>query len=417
MVIRPLPPTKAAEMTLAPDARRRLRRARGRARRAPIVWLVVFGLVVLVALIVVGWLLVTWKVDAVVMAIPALVPLTIVLVTVHWLDRWEPEPPLLLALMAAYGAGAAVVGTLLTGNFLLDVARDFLHDDQRVSAFSILVQGPIVEELIKGLGIVLLLLIARREIDGPLDGFIYAALIGAGFAFTENIIYFVSSGSTGVDFVWLLVVRCILSPFAHALFAGLFGAAMGWAARRREAWRFVAAGAAGMLLAIVVHAFWNGGSVLVLPLLGMDPSNPFAWIVSYLVLQVPLFGLCAWGLVKLQDHDLDIIRFRLDEYRRAGWFTPGEVRMITDWDARRAAIRWGRSQPVEVDSAMRGFISDATRLAFAREHASVDKKDPDRRVIERRLLEATRGHRRVLNSAQRARREAASGSDVVASES
>ena len=403
-------------MTLTPDARRRLRRVRGRARRAPLVWLIVFGLAVLVALIVVGWLLVTWKVDAVVMALPALVPLTIVLVAVHWLDRWEPEPPLLLALMAAYGAGAAVIGTLLTGNFLLDVARDYIHDDQRVSAFSILVQGPVVEELIKGLGIVLLLVIARREIDGPLDGFIYAAVIGAGFAFTENIIYFVSSGSTGIEFVWLLVVRCILSPFAHALFCGVFGAAMGWAARRREPWRFVAAGMLGMLVAILVHAFWNGGSVLVLPLLGIDPANPFAWIISYLVTQVPLFGLTAWGLMKLQDHDLEIIRFRLDEYRRAGWFTAGELRMITDWDARSAAIRWGRRQPVEVDSAMRGFIADATRLAFAREHASVDKKDPDRRVIERRLLDATRQHRRVLNDAQRVRREGGTGADVVASE-
>ena len=404
-------------MSLTADARRRLRRVRGRARRAPVVWLVVLGLAVLVALIVVGWLLVTWKTDAIVMAIPALVPLSIVLIAVHWLDRWEPEPPLLLALMAAFGAGAAVLGTLLTGNFLLDVAREFLLDAQRVSAFSVLVQGPVVEELIKGLGIVLLLLIARREIDGPLDGFIYAAVIGAGFAFTENIIYFVSSGSTGVEFVWLLVVRCILSPFAHALFTGLFGAAMGWAARRREPWRFAAAGTIGMLLAILVHAFWNGGSVLVLPLLGIDPADPFAWIISYLVTQVPLFGLTAWALVKLQDHDLEVIRFRLDEYRRAGWFTSGEVRMITDWDARSAALRWARRQPVEVDSAMRGFIADATRLAFAREHASVDKRDPDRRAIERELLEATRRHRRVLNEAQLARREGDAEPDVVASES
>lgn len=402
-------------MSLTSDARRRLRRARGRARRAPLVWLVVFGLVILVGLIVVGWLLVNWNVDAIVMAVPALIPLSIVLVAVHWLDRWEPEPPMLLALMAAYGAGAAVLGTLLTGNFLLDVARDFLRDGEAVDALSVLVQGPVIEELIKGFGIVMLLLIARRELDGPLDGFIYGALIGAGFAFTENIIYFANSGSTGVEFVWLLVVRCILSPFAHALFSGVFGAAMGWAARRRELWRFGVAGLVGMLGAILVHAFWNGGSVLVLPLLGVDPTNPFAWIISYLVAQVPLFGLCGWGLVKLQDHDLDIIRFRLDEYRRAGWFTSGEVRMITDWDARRAAINWARTQPVEVDSAMRGFIADATRLAFAREHASVDKKDPDRRVIERRLLEATRGHRRVLNAAQRSRREDSAGSDVAAS--
>lgn len=391
-------------MSITDDARARVRRARGRARRAPIAWIAAVGFFVLVALIVVGWLLITWKVDAVVMAIPALIPLGIVLAAVHWLDRWEPEPPMLLVFCAAYGAGASVVGTLITGNFLLGVASNYIEDQKDVNAFSVLVQGPITEEVIKGIGILLILLIARRELDGPLDGFIYAAVIGAGFAFTENVIYFASSGSTGVDFVWLLVVRCILSPFAHALFTGVFGAAIGWAARRRDLWRFLAFGAAGLVGAILMHAFWNGGSVLVLPLIGVDPSNPFGWIIYYLVFQVPLFGLAAWALIRLQDHDLEVIRFRLDEYRRAGWFTNGEVRMITEWDARRAAIKWGRLQPGEVDRAMRGFINDATRLAFAREHASVDKQDPRRREIEKELLAATREHRLVLNASQQARK-------------
>ena len=403
-------------MPIAADARNRLRKLRSRARRAPMAWIAVFGVVVLATLIVIGWLLVTWKANAFVMAIPALIPLFIVLTAVRWLDRWEPEPPLLLALAAAYGAGASVLGTLWSGNFLLDVASNFLVDRSRLDAFSILVQGPLTEEFIKGLGVVLILLIARRELNGPLDGFIYAALIGAGFAFTENIIYFASSGSTGVDFVWLLVVRCILSPFAHALFTGAIGAGIGWAARRSELWRYFAGWFAGYLVSVLLHVFWNGGSVLVLPLLGIEPTNPFGWIIYYLLVQVPLFVVALWALLRLQDHDLDVIRTRLDEYRRAGWFTSGELRMITDWSTRRAAMKWARAQPPQIDAAMRGFIADATRLAFAREHAAIDKKDPHRRERERELLEATREHRLVLNEAN-ARRAGGHGpqSDVLRS--
>ncbi|WP_441668530.1 PrsW family intramembrane metalloprotease [Gulosibacter sp.] len=367
------------------------------------IWWTVFAVVLMVGLIVVGWLLVNWQVNAIIMAIPALIPLGIVLAVVRWLDRWEPEPPMLLALCFLYGAGASILGTLVTGNFLLDVAQDFLGDSGSVDAFSVLVQGPVTEELIKGLGLVILLIIARREFNGPLDGFIYGAVIGAGFAFTENIVYFASSGSTGIEFVWLLVVRCILSPFAHVLFTGMIGMPIGWAARRSEIWRFVLATIGGLAFAIALHALWNGGSVLVLPLLGIEPTNPFGWIIYYAVVQVPLFMVAAWFLIRLQEHDQQVILLRLGEYRKAGWFTAGELRMITDWPVRRSALRWARNQSPEVGDAMRGFITDATRLAFAREHAAIDKKDPERRNIEKQLLDTTRAHREILADARKRR--------------
>lgn len=357
----------------------------------------------MIGLIVVGWLLVNWQVNAIIMAVPALIPLMISLAVVHWLDRWEPEPRLLLTLCFLYGAGASILGTLMTGNFLLDVARRYISDDGAVDAFSILVQGPVTEELIKGIGLVVLILIARREFNGPLDGFIYGAVVGAGFAFTENIVYFASSGSTGIDFVWLLVVRCILSPFAHVLFTGMIGMPLGWAARRSEPWRYVVALIGGLAFAIALHALWNGGSVLVLPLLGIEPTNPFGWIIYYAVVQVPLFLIAGWFLVKLQEHDQQVIEMRLGEYRKAGWFTAGEIRMITDWPVRRSTLRWARHQSEEVGDAMRGFIGDATALAFAREHAAIDKKDPNRRSREKQLLESTREHREVLAQARKKR--------------
>ena len=35
-----------------------------------------------------------------------------------------------------------------------------------------------------------LLIFRRREFDGIVDGIVYAGLVAAGFAFTENILYF-----------------------------------------------------------------------------------------------------------------------------------------------------------------------------------------------------------------------------------
>lgn len=368
-----------------------------RARRAPLVWILALIVVLVIGLIAIGWLLVTWQASAVVMVFPALVPLSIVWVAVHWLDRWEPEPPLLLALCFMWGSGASILGTLVVGNFLTEVAASTVARDINLEAFSLLVQGPLVEEVMKAVGVVLVLLIAWREVHGLLDGFVYAAMIGSGFAFTENIVYFASSGSTGLDFVWLLVVRGILSPFAHVVFTGAIGLALGWAAKRREPLHFVVAGIVGTVLAVALHSMWNGGSLYLLPLMGVDPNDPFAWIISYGVFQLPLFLAFSYVLVQLQYQDQEIIRVRLGEYRRAGWFTASEVRMISNWSDRRAALKWSKQQSPEVHKALQAFVQDATKLAFAREHASNDKRDRERRTREKELLEQTRADRARLN--------------------
>lgn len=365
-------------------------------RRTPIAWLAVVAIAVVCMLIVVAWLLVTLQASAIIMAIPALVPLGIVLAIVFWLDRWEPEPPILIALALLYGAGASILGTLVTGNFLLSVAARYLRTVGEVNTFAVVVQAPIVEETIKGLGILLVVALARREFNGPVDGFVFGALIGAGFAFTENIVYFATAGDTGVSLVWVLVVRCILSPFAHALFTGVIGLAIGWATRRTGVLRLLLGFLAGLAAAIVVHAFWNGGSILVLPMLGINPNNPVGWIVFYALTQVPLFVLCAWLVLRLIDDDRAATRHRLREYEQAGWFTDTEVRMLTEWDLRVQALKWARRRSPAAYRAMSGFIRDATRLAFARQHASVDKKDPDRRTVERALLDEVVERRREL---------------------
>lgn len=374
-------------------------------------WMGILGVLVVFLLIVAGWLLITLKTSAMVMAIPALVPLAIVLFAAWWLDRWEPEPRALLALGLLYGAGAAVLGTLWGGNLTLRMASQWL-DPSQLDVFTVAFQGPFVEEVIKGLGLLLILAIARREFDGPIDGFIYAAMIGAGFAFTENIIYFANAGAGSL--VWTLVVRGILSPFAHALFTGITGMILGAAARRGGAARIGLSWLVGVTLAVLAHAFWNSGSVLLLPLLGLDPANPVAWIGYYLAIDVPLFLLLCWALFRLRSHDQAMTRARLEEYAEKGWFTANEVTMITDWDARTRALKWAKEGGPRRHRAMRDFIEDATRLAYAREHASVDKRDPDRRIVERALLLRVQADRQAIAEAKEPASAAAQVSERTA---
>ena len=57
-------------------------------------------------------------------------------------------------------------------------------------AMQAVVQAPLVEETAKGIGVLLIFAFSRSHFDGPVDGLVYAATAAAGFAFTENILYF-----------------------------------------------------------------------------------------------------------------------------------------------------------------------------------------------------------------------------------
>src|SRR5665811_423001 len=60
---------------------------------------------------------------------------------------------------------------------------------KRPFAPSSAIVAPITEEGAKGLFVLLLLWARRHELDGILDGIVYAGMVGVGFAFTENILY------------------------------------------------------------------------------------------------------------------------------------------------------------------------------------------------------------------------------------
>ncbi|MDQ1122748.1 PrsW family intramembrane metalloprotease [Microbacterium trichothecenolyticum] len=310
----------------------------------------------------------------------AVIPFVIVWFAVRYIDRWEPEPRRLLVFAVAWGAVAAVaialgvdlVITLLVG--------------RPPEAFSAVVQAPIVEELAKGLGVLLIFVFARRAFDGPVDGIVYGALIGAGFALTENVQYFAVSYLEGgpQQVATTFFLRAVLSPFAHVMFTSLTGFAFGLAARRGlGAGGALAYGIPGIIAAIVLHALWNGSATF---------ANFFE---VYATLQVPLFLAFIAGILLLRREESRLTRARLGEYAAAGWFTPQEVDMLATGPGRRSALAWARTLPGDRTAVMRGFIADATALAAARQR-SLSGREPQAAATERYLLERTTAARAAL---------------------
>ena len=347
--------------------------------RSVSVWL--FGFLGFVLLALIGYFVVALGPSASVIGLVlALIPLAIVFFGVRLIDRWEPEPKSLVIFAIAWGAVAAVGLTLL-----IDLALTFLIGF-RSDAVAAVIQAPIVEEFWKSLGVFLIFLVARRAFDGPIDGVVYGALVGAGFAFTENIQYFAVSliEGGGEQLSVTFVVRALLSPFAHAMFTALTGLAIGLAARRHaSAGAALGAGVLGLLGAILLHALWNG-------------SATFAdFFLLYFTLQVPLFVGFIIGIVALRREEARLTKARLGEYASAGWFTPEEVTMLATPAGRKVGMAWAARLRGDRRPLMREFIKDATTLASVRQRA-ITGRDPLASDDERALLIRTRATRAAL---------------------
>ena len=323
--------------------------------------------------------------------IAALVPLAIVLLTIRWIDRWEPEPRSALWFAFLWGAGVSVVIALLV-DLTLQISTYLTGRAVVSEAAGAVIQAPIVEEVAKGFGVLLILWVARRYFDGPLDGLVYAATVAGGFAFTENILYFgnsLVSGGTG-DLAVTFIIRGIFSPFAHVMFTACTGFALGIASRRTGRVGALGFFLLGLIPAVLLHALWNGAFFL------------FSDVVAYYALvQVPLFLGAVAIVVALRAHERRITRARLTEYASVGWFTPGEVDLLSTSGGRRRAIGWARQHPAPPGgpdrvSAMRRFVRDATRLAHTRQRLLLGRAAIGSAPDERALLAAISDSRRAL---------------------
>ena len=360
-----------------------------RRRSAPLV-LGILGIIVAgIALVLVAILFLVWLGPGFTIfgAVLALIPLTLVLLGVRWIDRWEPEPRGLLFFGFLWGAGMAVAVALIVG---LTIESAIPADAAQSAAYdftSAVVVAPIVEETAKGLGVLLIFLFARRAFDGPVDGIVYAAVIAGGFAFTENIEYFAielsdPAGSPGEVFF----IRGILSPFAHVMFTSMTGLFIGLAAQRGGRWLGVGGFLVGLIPAILLHALWNGALYFV--------TDFYAY---YLLVQVPLFALAVLLVVLLRRREVAITRARLSEYAAAGWFNPGELQSLTTPTGRRLARSWAKAHGL--GSLMSRYITDATHLAFARERIIRGRDLIGARADEAALLAQVTESRRTLAAA------------------
>jgi RsiW-degrading membrane proteinase PrsW (M82 family) len=373
------PPTPAPSHPLPPPrgaVYQPLRKSRGGRVLLTIALITVFTLCALVLAVIIGFQFGPYI--PLLGIVAAALPVPIVVLTLRWLDRYEPEPWRYLVFTFLWGALVATVSALV----LQLVAGRVVAEGT-----SAVLIAPPTEEFGKALPVLLLLLFRRREFGGVVDGIVYAGMAGIGFAFTENILYFSSAYQSGAEqghgllaLVVLFVVRGVMSPFAHPLFTACAGIGFGLAAVYRRPLIRIGAPIVGYLLAVLLHALWN--------LIASAPSLAVQ-LLGYLFVMVPAFGAMVAIALFVRGREGKVVRRVLPAYVTAGWITAPEVNWLSTMTSRRSARQWARAVAGDAgDRAMQEYQFSATKLAMLRERQVYGHADPDFGAREQELLSA-----------------------------
>ncbi|MCT1551361.1 PrsW family intramembrane metalloprotease [Brevibacterium casei] len=322
------------------------------------------------------------------------IPLIGIIAYVLWLDRWKPQPKLLLGLCLLWGAVASVVLTLFV-SLVGEVALYFAGVGAVPDVFKTVVEAPVVEETTKTALLVVIVLLARRHFEGPLDGLVYGALIGAGFAFTENVLYLGAAWEESASGLWVtFVLRCLCSPLLHTAFSSWAGVTIGFAARKWPWWAVILMWLPGLFVGMCLHAIWNGSMT------GLQLISPIAQIVGLIVLSFIL--TTCWvvaGLILRRSERLHT-RNMLGDYANSGWLSHAEVDMLGTWKGRKQGKRWAKTFPGGKQE-MRTMIRLAGQLATTRMRLLAGLGGPKERTIENYELREFAGARDRLLSASR----------------
>jgi RsiW-degrading membrane proteinase PrsW (M82 family) len=337
---------------------------------------ILLGIVVFVAVACVVFLVAASVWDPVALPLSvgaAVVPALFYSWVVLSLDRYEKEPR--RAILAAFGWGAvgAVLFSLIAEIIFDQILITSVGEDG-ATFLSIAIGAPFIEEFFKGIALLALLWFFRQEFDNVLDGLVYGALIGLGFAMTENILYFGQAyfehGARGLG--ELFIVRAVIDGFGHALYTGTTGAALGWSRSRyhRGTGRIVVP-IVGFGLAVFQHFLWNTGLIVIAGIQGGDAS-----IWSVILIEMPLFTLPSLIILYLiartsSRRELEILRTELAPEVQYGVLTPEEYRTLTTEPLRRQALHTARirgGRPLQ--KTLQHFFQVAAELAFRKYHLS-----------------------------------------------
>ncbi|MGH1339066.1 MAG: PrsW family intramembrane metalloprotease [Aureispira sp.] len=192
--------------------------------------------------------------DLVLLLLLSILPGFIIVLYIYWRDRHDSEPLWYLSWCFAFGMLSTYPAVQMETFGMRDLGIYGTVNDPFMTftfAFAVIALS---EEFVKYL-FLRYYIFPKKVFDEPMDGIVYAVMVGMGFATLENILYVVirpQDMATAFHIGWLRMTTAVPG---HAIFAIIMGYFVGWAkfAPRYQAlflW-------IGLLGAVVAHGIYD----------------------------------------------------------------------------------------------------------------------------------------------------------------
>jgi RsiW-degrading membrane proteinase PrsW (M82 family) len=291
------------------------------------------------------------------------------LVLIVLLDLLEPEPVPLLASAFAWGAVVAVSTAIVANTALLSIIVK-VGGAEFAREWGPAIAGPSTEEMLKALGLVVVILVAGRQFNTLLDGLVYGAVLGLGFQVCEDFLYTVdrfrsalfSENAASLIPDMLLLRGLGLGLWSHAVYTAIVGVGIAYykVATKRSLSRRVLVPAALFATAWLLHFLWNTPwwSEVDPGSLGIDD------LPIFLVKGLPalFLVLALWQMA----HRREVVWFEAALRDESADVTPEELTSLKTMRGRRQAVRVERRRRGPRAGRLRRQLQRAqVRLAVA----------------------------------------------------
>ena len=238
-------------------------------------------------------------------------------------DRFRPQRLLLWWLALGWGACVATFLSLHINTWASEQLSIGGDGDPTTGARAAIYIAPFVEEAAKATVLFFIAMLVRYQLVTKLNGVVLAGLSAAGFAFTENIIYYaraimyassqINTGDVDAAVRELVWLRGFWTAFGHPLFTMMTGLGLIVALRTHSKVVRVLAPVTGYLLAALLHMMFNSQATFA--------SGPMRYLI-YFAVALPLVASAVIYVARQLVKESQKIRARLTDYVRMGWLSP-----------------------------------------------------------------------------------------------
>ena len=326
-------------------------------------------------------------------AVPTLAFWVVVFV---WADRFRPQRPAVWYLALGWGAAVATFVSLHVNTWAAQQLAVTGNGDPATSARAAVFIAPFVEEAAKATVLFLIAIIARYRLVSKVSLVVLAGLSAAGFAFTENIIYYaraivyssenIGVGDAGAAVTQLVQLRGVWTSFGHPLFTMMTGLGVAIALRTRSKVVRVLAPLTGYGAAALLHMVFNSQASL---------NSEQSLLLIYWLVAIPIVITAITYVVRQVLKQGRVLATRLGDYAQLGWLPASDPVVFARQRLRWWAVMVAATRGWRVFSATVRLERLLTELAYLRDGQVRGIYDEAATVRARELVEQARALRGI----------------------